>query len=570
MSRSKIRVLFHSNHSRIFTGFGKNLKNILIELSKDDRFEVFEAANGLKYSEEAYTPWKTYGTFPKQEFILSQINNSSKQRAASYGFYCIEKIVKKVKPDIYIGIEDIWAFKQFETQEWWKKTKKIIWTTLDSSPILEEAYEKYNQCEKMFVWASFAEKEMKEKGCKNVKTLHGAIDNKNFFPLGDNTREKLRRHSNLQDNFVVGFVFKNQLRKSVPNLLEGFKRFKLKNPESKPKLLLHTDWSETQRGWDIQKYLKEKNINPLDVLATYVCEECNNYFIQPYRGENCECVFCKNEKSFKTKNSVKAVPESRLNEIYNVMDVYCHPFTSGGQELPIQEAKSAGLITLVTKYSCGEDSCFPEQGGLPLNWSEYREPHTEFIKASTNPDSICSNLEKVLFMDKEEKRIILNNAQKNIKENFSLEVVIEKLKSEIIELNNSDFKKEKKNKKEKRARVADFLDDESPEKRILVAIPESEKDVLMVNSLIKNLKDNYPDKKIYVAMQPKFFPFMEDNPSVHKCIPYSQNFRNVLSLEGVSKRKGLFDMVFLANATTESNKPSYIHNGKDKISFFNK
>ena len=67
------------------------------------------------------------------------------------------------------------------------------------------------------------------------------------------------------------------------------------------------------------------------------------------------------------------------------MDVYCHPFTSGGQEIPIQEAKLVELITLVTNYSCGEDHCTKESGGLPLDWSEYREPGTQFIKASTSP-----------------------------------------------------------------------------------------------------------------------------------------------------------------------------------------
>ena len=39
------------------------------------------------------------------------------------------------------------------------------------------------------------------------------------------------------------------------------------------------------------------------------------------------------------------------------MDVYCHPFTSGGMEIPIFEAKLTELVTLVTNYSCGEDSC---------------------------------------------------------------------------------------------------------------------------------------------------------------------------------------------------------------------
>ena len=31
---------------------------------------------------------------------------------------------------------------------------------------------------------------------------------------------------NLENSFVIGFVFRNQLRKSVPNLLEGFSIFK--------------------------------------------------------------------------------------------------------------------------------------------------------------------------------------------------------------------------------------------------------------------------------------------------------------------------------------------------------
>ena len=46
-----------------------------------------------------------------------------------------------------------------------------------------------------------------------------------------------------------------------------------------------------------------------------------------------------------------------VKQIYNLMDVYCHPFTSGGQEIPIQEAKLTELVTLVTNYSCGEEQC---------------------------------------------------------------------------------------------------------------------------------------------------------------------------------------------------------------------
>jgi hypothetical protein len=85
------------------------------------------------------------------------------------------------------------------------------------------------------------------------------------------------------------------------------------------------------------------------------------------------------------------------------MDTYCHPFTSGGQEIPVQEAKFTELITLVTNYSCGEESCEKGSGSLPLKWSEYREHGTQFRKASTCPNSIAENLDKVFHMPLEER-----------------------------------------------------------------------------------------------------------------------------------------------------------------------
>lgn len=105
------------------------------------------------------------------------------------------------------------------------------------------------------------------------------------------------------------------------------------------------------------------------------------------------------------------------------MDVYCHPFTSGGQEIPIQEAKLTELITLVTNYSCGEDLCTAESGGLALDWAEYREPGTQFIKASTNSNSICKQLTKVFKMKSSVRKKAGKAARKFVIDNFSIEVV---------------------------------------------------------------------------------------------------------------------------------------------------
>lgn len=123
------------------------------------------------------------------------------------------------------------------------------------------------------------------------------------------------------------------------------------------------------------------------------------------------------------------------------MDVYCHPFTSGGQEIPIQEAKLTELVTLVTNYSCGEDSCVKEAASLPLEWTEYREPGTQFIKASTDPQSISDQLTYVLNMSDSQKQSWGKKARKFVIKNYSIEAVGKQLEGILddMDLTNWDF-----------------------------------------------------------------------------------------------------------------------------------
>ena len=121
------------------------------------------------------------------------------------------------------------------------------------------------------------------------------------------------------------------------------------------------------------------------------------------------------------------------------MDVYCHPFTSGGQEIPIQEAKFTELVTLATDYSCGEESCEEGSGSIALKWSEYREHGTQFRKASTCPNSIAENLDKVFRMCPEEKEALGKKAREWALSKFSTKVTGKFLEDFIDEAPFSDF-----------------------------------------------------------------------------------------------------------------------------------
>jgi glycosyltransferase involved in cell wall biosynthesis len=626
------KILFHSNFSRAFTGFGKNAKNILRYLHSTGKYEIIEAANGLQFQlEDTHgQPWKCYGTMPPPQRIEQlKAQDPNIERGLGYGGAMIDEIIKLEKPDIYIGVEDIWGFNGYWDRPWWNNIHSIIWTTLDSLPILPDAINAAPKIKHYYVWASFAEKAMKELGYNHVKTLRGSLDSKKFFKIDEQKRNALRKNFGLSDSFVTGFVFRNQLRKSVPNLLDGFNLFRKQNPKSNAKLLLHTHWSE---GWDIPRLLREKNIPSELIYTTYFCQACSNYELKPFTRQNIPCKFCNTQNSQVTTNPSAGVSDEQLNEIYNLMDVYCHPFTSGGQEIPIQEAKLTELITLVTNYSCGEDSCSEESGGIPLEWSEYREPGTQFIKASTLPTSICEKLKQVFEMSDEDKKLLGKKARDWTIENFSVESIGAKLEeifdalpstqydfsfkkdevnlnhkpnnnlndedfvidlynnilNEKIDSNHStciDVKNQlkfglqrqalyehvinlarQKITKTNQINFEDLLDKDDEGRRIAVVIPQSELDVLLVNSLLENLKNLYPKNNIYIFTNPEYFDLISDNPSVHKCLQFDPICENILFLEGNSSHKGYFEMAFLPHATTQKIN-AYLHNGKNKNQF---
>ena len=626
---SKKTVLIHSNFVRAFTGFGKNKKNIMRYLFDTGKYNLVELANGLHWSDPQTetVPWTCRGSLPPQSDL--QKMNADEQRAASYGGRLVDKAVQEFKPDVYIGIEDIWGFGDYHMKPWWDKINTMVWTTLDSLPILPQAIDFAPKIQHYYVWASFAEKAMRELGYDHVKTLRGSLDTSVFSRLDDDKRKNLRATFNLKDEFIIGFVFRNQLRKSVPNLLDGFKIFKEQNPNCK--LLLHTHWGE---GWDIPRLLEEKKIDQSSVITTYVCNQCGNYDIRPFSGQEQKCRYCGGDKSLNTTNTAKGVTDGQLNEIYNLMDVYCHPFTSGGQEIPIQEAKLTELITLVTDYSCGEDSCTPDSGGIPLKWSEYREPGTQFVKASTCSTDIATRLNKVYNMDKSSKRKTEKLSRQWVIDNFSIEVIGKKLEDIIdnmpeieydfniddkIEYNSAyepqgnfdseaDFiidlyKNILKDKVDQNSQgvkhwinhikngvpaqdvvkhfqgvaqkqisisqvseLSDVLDKDDAGKRIAVVIPHFETDVLMINSLLKNLKKQYKKYNIYIFTKPEYFCFIDDNPFAHKVMHYSPLIENLFTMEGAGDHEGLFEMAFYPHTTTQKNI-SFLHNGLDKLQF---
>ena len=546
---TKKKILYHSDFTLAKTGFGRAAKAIISYLYKTNKYEIVHYCCGIQKSnpELNRTPWKSIGCLPDKKSELEElIKDASKSKSASYGDLYLDEVIKSEKPDIYIGVQDIWGLDFAINSKWFNKINSIIWTTLDSLPLLPDAIEHAKNIKNYWIWSNFATKEFHKLGFAHPITINGPIDDKHFFKLPDEQKSSLRKKFNIvQSTFIIGFVFRNQLRKSVPNLLEGYALWKKENPDVKNSaLLLHTSWKE---GWNIQKLGKEYGVANSEILTTYICSNCKNYKIQSFCGEKVKCEFCNAKDSMNTSSVNLGVTEEQLNEIYNLMDLYCHPFTSGGQEIPIQEAKLTELITLVTNYSCGEEMCEDVNGTIPLEWHEYREHGTEFKKASTDAKSIKNNINKVYRMKKNERIKLGCLSRKWALEKFSISCIgpkIEKLLDSLppisfdfsFELNN--FLLKIKNEKK--------IFDTKNKKNLLILNIDNDLDIIYALSIPEKIQQIYKQSDLYLAIDHKYINLFADKIPMENIVAKNEIYNDVDFLREL-KLEYKFDNIFKLN-----------------------
>jgi glycosyltransferase involved in cell wall biosynthesis len=433
----KKRVLFLTDYAGVNTGFGKNIKLLLTYLYKTKKYELFHAACGVGRDNPEFQkfPWKTIGVIPNDQSFISRMQQDQHfARMASYGEPEIAKIVEETKPDVIFAIQDSWGALFVADKPFFKKIPTVCWITFDSLPLLPDTVEKASKIANYWTWSDFAENEFHKLGFDHVKTQYPLTNTDNFYPLSENEVLTIKQQHGIEkDCKIFGFVFRNQLRKLVGTLISGYSEFLKQNPEmsKKTKLLLHTHFAE---GWDIMRFAKQYGVPEENILCTYICKETYKYFILPYAGQDIENPTTK-RKTLITTNVSIGVTDSQLNEIYNIMDAYLHPATSGACEIPIVEAALAEKIVSTCDYSFGWNVVNHNKGCIPMDYSLYNEPpmgsSTQFLKSQPYPSSISKIMKKICEMKKDRKKEMERHSREWALKNYSVSVNGEKIENFI-------------------------------------------------------------------------------------------------------------------------------------------
>lgn len=428
----KKKIVIQTNNPLIKTGLGENgrflLKYLLEKCSH--KYDIVYYCTQTSVADPVINtfPCKAYGSLPNDPHIINQLNSDpGRARDVSYGSFYIDEIIKKEQPDCILFSDDIWGFSldNYARKPWHKKLSPIYHITVDSRPVLDQAFEQAKSTSYFTTWANFAAKEMKKFGpnFSHIKSVYGMFDTEIFRPISKEDKLKLRERFGIDPNAIIfTYLSRNQLRKSFPAILEAFAQFKREFPSANVKLHFHTSFSEKGNGWDIPKLIAYYGINPQDVLATYVCKNCGQWEIKPYTGEDLDCKFCGAQKSQVSANIVNGVPDDEMKFLYGISDASINAFTSGGLERSIPSSLLCGLPTACTNYSSGEDFC--EQSFVyALDWKPYYEPHTNFIKAATTINSIKNFIAKIYKMPLHQRYNIGQKSREWALKTFAIDVI---------------------------------------------------------------------------------------------------------------------------------------------------
>ena len=427
------KIVFQTNAPWLKSGLAENGRTLMNWLARRDKYDL------TYYCSQTFSndgnldklPYKAYGAIPADQNFLNQFaNDPGKLRDIYYGGSNIEKIIKEVKPTIWVGSDDIWAFpNHYFDSEWFKKINSVMHITVDSFPISDMAYKQAQATKYYLTWAKFAVAEMAKRDpkCSHVDFIYGASDTKKFKPISSAEKRELRKQLGIdpKDKIFI-YLGRNQLRKEFGNVLQAFSIYKKNYPKTPVKLLFHTAWSESSNGWDIPKLRDYFGINKEDVLATTICRSCGKWEIKPYEGENTDCGSCGSKKSVVTVNGWnEGVSDEELHLIYGIADASISAFTSGGLEFHNVNSLLCGLPLACTNYSCGEDFC-EQPFVFPIKWHSRHEHQSSFIKAANDVYSIVEFITKIVNSSNKDLEEVSEKGLDWARKTFSIDTIGQK------------------------------------------------------------------------------------------------------------------------------------------------
>jgi glycosyltransferase involved in cell wall biosynthesis len=351
----KPKILLVSDSSALHTGFAKVAFHICSHLCSTDKYVV-----------------KTIGWFHNPRIvplhaipyeIIPTRKNSRGQLDPEdcYATHTFPKVMEEFKPDIVIGIGDPWMVKPLAEYPGRSKYKLILYIPIDGIPLSKSWKSVFESPDVMVAYGKFGADVIVDKFPDirgRMQIINHGVDIDTFKVVPEEEAAETKKMFGGEGMFIIGTVSRNQPRKNIPRLLKMARLFK--------------------SSWVSCRECRELTFLSADDAGIEKCIVCGSTSFDTGMGKkdfrlylhmalnDCGWNISEMTETLGLKGFVaypeglqigKGVGVETLAKIISAMDVFTLPTGGEGWGLPIIEAMSCGVPTVVTNYSAHVDFC---------------------------------------------------------------------------------------------------------------------------------------------------------------------------------------------------------------------
>ena len=188
--------------------------------------------------------------------------------------------------------------------------------------------------------SEFGQKQVKDYYGLNTKFIPHGVNSKEFFPLPEQEKLNLKRRCGIEGKFVIGVVARNQPRKNLDRTVKVMKIVAERLPNAV--LYLHLDPNDpAQPLHNIHELVKKFGIE--------------------------------NRVIYSGMTVAHGFPQSKMNEVYNLMDVFLLTTSGEGFGIPIIEAMSCEIPVVATDYTTTPELVKKNNAGMGIKLAGVEE-----------------------------------------------------------------------------------------------------------------------------------------------------------------------------------------------------
>jgi len=296
-----VKILWVSDSPLVASGFGRVTRAVTERLARIPGIEVAclgWSHDGWPYDRSRYAPV----IYPAAPHV--------------HGRAQFDRALEELQPDVVITLAEIWMIDWLQSHPLRRRFKWIGYFPLDGGPFYPPWEPVLKDVDELVAMSEFG-RGVFQSGVpsRRIHLIHHGVDTSVFRPLEE--RGRLKSHERLRGKFVVGYVARNQPRKSIPALVKAFATLAGRLPELH--LYLHMDPCDV--GYDIVTLLQRHGLEG------------------------------RADVSGPDFNLRQALEDEELNRLYNLFDVTVLPTMGEGFGLPIIESQAAGVPVIATDCS---------------------------------------------------------------------------------------------------------------------------------------------------------------------------------------------------------------------------